>query len=33
VRPLPAVARAALDRLVRERQYATFRLSLVPERN
>ena len=33
VKPLPAVARAALDRLVRERQYATFRLSLVPERN
>jgi FAD/FMN-containing dehydrogenase len=31
--PLPAVARAALDRLVRDRAYSTFRLSLVPERN
>jgi FAD/FMN-containing dehydrogenase len=31
--PLPAVARAALDRLVRDRDYASFRLSLLPERN
>ena len=31
--PLPPVARAALDRLVRDRAYSTFRLSLVPERN
>ena len=31
--PLPAVARAAIDRLVRERDYARFRLSLLPERN
>ena len=31
--PLPAEARAALDRLVRDRDYSVFRLSLVPERN
>jgi len=31
--PLPASARAALDRLVRERDYSAFRLSLIPERN
>ena len=31
--PLPAGARAALDRLVRDRDYAAFRLSLIPERN
>ena len=31
--PLPAAARAALDRLVRDRDYASFRLSLLPERN
>jgi FAD/FMN-containing dehydrogenase len=31
--PLPPEARAAIDRLVRERDYATFRLSLLPERN
>ena len=30
--PLPAVARAALDRLVRDRDYSAFRLSLLPER-
>ena len=29
---LPSVARAALDRLVRDRDYSAFRLSLVPER-
>jgi FAD/FMN-containing dehydrogenase len=33
IAPLPPVARAALDRLVRERDYASFRLSLLPERN
>jgi FAD/FMN-containing dehydrogenase len=31
--PIPAVARGALDRLVRDRDYSVFRLSLVPERN
>ena len=31
--PLPPAARAALDRLVRDRDYASFRLSLLPERN
>ena len=31
--PLPAEARSALDRLVRDRDYSVFRLSLVPERN
>ena len=31
--PLPAAARAALDRVVRDRDYASFRLSLLPERN
>jgi FAD/FMN-containing dehydrogenase len=31
--PLPAAARAALDRLVRDRDYSAFRLSLIPERN
>jgi FAD/FMN-containing dehydrogenase len=31
--PLPAAARAALDRLVRDRDYSAFRLSLVPGRN
>ena len=31
--PLPPVARAALDRLVRDRDYSAFRLSLLGERN
>ena len=31
--PLPAASRAAIDRLVRDRDYAAFRLSLIPERN
>ena len=32
LRPLPSAARAALDRVVRDRDYASFRLSLLPER-
>jgi FAD/FMN-containing dehydrogenase len=31
--PLPLEARAALDRLVRDRDYSAFRLSLLPGRN
>ena len=31
--PIPAVSRAALDRVVRDRDYSAFRLSLIPERN
>ena len=31
--PIPAVSRAALDRVVRDRDYSAFRLSLLPERN
>ncbi len=31
--PLPPAARSAIDRVVRDRDYASFRLSLLPERN
>ncbi len=31
--PLPAEARAAIDRVVRDRDYSAFRLALLPERN
>ena len=31
--PLPSIARAALDRVVRDRDYSAFRLSLIPGRN